>query len=64
MKQQKEVFTPKELAKRLGRSVGGLANWRVAGKGPKFYQETPGGHVRYRREAVEAWEKKKERAST
>ncbi len=62
--QPKEVLTPEELANRLGMHVGSLANWRVVGKGPKFFQSGKGGRVRYRRDAVEAWEKRKERAST
>ncbi|NGO67139.1 helix-turn-helix transcriptional regulator [Streptomyces boncukensis] len=52
------VWTPAELAGRLGVSVGTLANWRWRGEGPRYVKLGSGrsSRVRYRSEDVAAWE--------
>lgn len=48
-------LTGEDLAKRWQVSPGTIANWRLTpGKGPEF--KRIGGMVRYRSEAVKAWE--------
>lgn len=48
-----ELLTPEDLARTWQVSPGTIANWRTAGKGPKFVRV--GGLVRYHRDAVKAW---------
>lgn len=54
----REVWSPAELAERLGVSVGTLANWRWRGEGPQYVKLGSGrsSPVRYRAEDVAAWE--------
>jgi predicted DNA-binding transcriptional regulator AlpA len=54
----REVWSPAELAERLGVSVGTLANWRWRGEGPRYVKLGSGrsSRVRYRAEDVAAWE--------
>lgn len=51
----KDYLSPKELAQRLGFSVGALQNWRNKGFGPKFYRRGIRKIV-YKIEDVEQWE--------
>lgn len=53
------VFTTDELAARYGITKLTLTDWRYKGKGPAWFKE--GKRVYYREEAVETWEKEKER---
>ncbi|MEV8272681.1 helix-turn-helix domain-containing protein [Microbacterium sp. NPDC077184] len=46
-------LTPAQVADRLGLAVGTLANWRVAGIGPKSVKM--GRLVRYDEAVVAAW---------
>ncbi|WP_374029804.1 helix-turn-helix transcriptional regulator [Bdellovibrio bacteriovorus] len=57
-------FTPEELCALWKNkvSVGTLANWRVAGKGPKFTKI--GREILYRRSDVEAYEESQTASST
>lgn len=48
-----ELLTPDELAAYLKVAVKTLAQWRWQRVGPPHLKA--GGHVRYRRSAVEAW---------
>jgi excisionase family DNA binding protein len=47
------LMTISELSEMLGVPVDTLCGWRHRGEGPRGYRV--GRHVRYRREAVEAW---------
>lgn len=61
---QESLATPAEVAAFLGGdfSEKTLANWRSAGKGPKFLKV--GGLVRYRWSSVNAWVDEQSRAGT
>ena len=50
-------LTPDQTARYLKVRTRTLAIWRGLGRGPRFYKlsNTDAGHVRYRREDVEAW---------
>jgi excisionase family DNA binding protein len=50
-------LTRAEVAKRLRVTPKTLANWASAGKGPRCIR-LDGGHVRYLREEVLAWEQR------
>ena len=52
-------FTPAEAARYIKVRTRTLAIWRGRGRGPRFYRlsDTDAGHIRYRREDVEAWMK-------
>jgi len=54
-------LTPKELAARLRKTVGTLANWRNQGIGPKFIKSRP---VLYPHSEVEKWERETLASST
>lgn len=47
------LMTPKALGEHLGLSEGTLANWRSAGRGPKYVRA--GGRVRYPEDEVVRW---------
>jgi excisionase family DNA binding protein len=49
-----EMMTPAEVAARFGVSVDRVRMWAVAGKLDGAVVMTPGGHRRYRREAIDA----------
>lgn len=49
------LLTSREVAARLGISVGTLANWRCAGTGPRAVAGRSTGGVRYHAADVEAW---------
>lgn len=49
-----EYLTPEQLAERLTIPIGTLANWRCAGRGPRFTKLE--GRVRYLLDDVLAWE--------
>lgn len=50
-----EYLTPKQLAERLGKSVGVVTQWRYHGRGPAW---TKLGHaVLYSVQDVERWER-------
>ena len=55
------VLTPASLVERWGGAVtlGTLSNWRVQGRGPRFFRPSGlrTGRVLYRLEDVEAWER-------
>jgi hypothetical protein len=53
-------LTPKELAARLRKSVGTLANWRNQGIGPKFIKSGPMLPL----SEVEKWEREMLASST
>ena len=58
-KQSDKHLTPRELAARLHVSVGTLAQWRYAGKGPRFLRvggTGVRGPVLYRLADVETYE--------
>jgi predicted site-specific integrase-resolvase len=48
-----ELMTQQEVAALFDISMPVLANWRCAGKGPKFVKL--GGRVKYRRDDIEAF---------
>lgn len=48
-----DLLNAKQLAEKLGNSVGTLNYWRYMGQGPKFIKI--GRNVRYRVSDVEAW---------
>jgi predicted DNA-binding transcriptional regulator AlpA len=50
-------LTRSEVAQRLRLTTKTLANWASAGKGPRCIR-LDGGHVRYLREEVLAWEQR------
>jgi hypothetical protein len=50
--------TPAELARRIGRSTGTLANWRSLGIGPDYIGGGHGNPVRYPWPAIYAWERR------
>lgn len=47
-------LTPAELSREKKIPEKTLAQWRYMGKGPRYLKL--GGHVRYRREDIDAWE--------
>jgi hypothetical protein len=49
------LLTPPQAAAHLSVSVGTLANWRTAGKGPSFVRlgSSPKAAIRYRKSALE-----------
>ena len=49
-----ERLTPSEVSVVLGVTVGTLANWRTALRGPSFYKLKP-GRVFYLRRDVDTW---------
>lgn len=53
------ILTSKELAERWKMSEQMLRVWRIKNKGPQYFKLGEGkkASVRYRLEAVEAWEK-------
>lgn len=57
-------LTPEKLAERWGGEISprSLANWRYAGRGPRFLKI--GGRVLYDLEEVERWEKSRTAQST
>lgn len=52
-------LSPADLAAREGVPLATIYDWNSKGTGPKYFKA--GRHVRYRLEAVEAWEAKQER---
>ena len=48
-----KLMSPADVSEMLGIPVHTLYRWRCRGNGPVGYRV--GRHVRYRREAVEAW---------
>jgi excisionase family DNA binding protein len=52
-KELDRLMTITDLSEMLGVPVDTLYGWRHRGEGPRGYRV--GRHVRYRREAVEAW---------
>lgn len=48
-----DLLTPSEVARDYRVSENTLANWRWAGKGPRFIKA--GAKVLYRRSDLEAW---------
>ena len=58
-------LTTEELADRLRRTPGTIANWRHAGKGPRFLRPRGNskGRILYRLEDVEHWERQSLRHS-
>jgi excisionase family DNA binding protein len=48
-----KLMSPADVSEMLGIPVHTLYRWRYKGDGPTGYRV--GRHVRYRREAVEAW---------
>lgn len=57
-----DALTSKEVAARLRIKPRTLNNWRVKGKGPKFYKlhDGPKAPVRYRLQDVLAYEQRNE----
>ncbi|AUS30106.1 DNA-binding protein (plasmid) [Rhodococcus qingshengii] len=53
------LVKPAEVAAYLGKTVQGLAVWRMNGIGPKFIK-FDNGSVRYRWSDVDAWLEKQE----
>lgn len=53
---------PEQAAERLHVTVGTLANWRGAGKGPRYRKH--GSRVVYTQTALDAWSAQQERRST
>lgn len=49
------LLTSREVAARLGISVGTLANWRCVGTGPRAVAGRSTGGVRYHAADVDAW---------
>src|SRR5881394_1751492 len=49
-----ERMTAREVAALIGVSVGTLANWRSARRGPSYYKLRP-GRIFYLRRDVETW---------
>lgn len=49
-----DLLTSKQVAARLGISVGTLANWRCAGTGPRAVSGRSTGGIRYHHSDVEA----------
>ncbi len=51
-------LTGEELAVRLRRAPGTIANWRSSGRGPRYLKPSGGkrGRILYRLQDVEAWE--------
>lgn len=47
------LINAKQLAEKIGSTVGTLAYWRYMGKGPKFIKL--GHSVRYRLADIDAW---------
>lgn len=58
------LLTPEQVAARYGMTPASLANWRLAGKGPKFIRlgSGPRPRVMYRVDDVIEWEKQNEKA--
>ncbi len=56
------LVTERVVAEMLGMPTGCLRNWRLKGKGPKFYKL--GKSVRYDRAEVMAWLEGCRRATT
>jgi excisionase family DNA binding protein len=50
---ERRLVTARELAEQLGISTGALLRWTRAGQVPAV--KLPGGAVRYRPEAIDAW---------
>lgn len=48
-----DLFTPAQLAERIGSTTGTLAYWRYVGRGPRFVKI--GRNVRYRPSDINAW---------
>lgn len=59
-------ITPQELAERWGLKPSTLADWRVQGRGPRFFKpgQTPKARVRYRLEEIEDWERRNQHENT
>jgi hypothetical protein len=51
-----EYLTPGKVAKRYRIAEGTLANWRSAGRGPRFFKL--GGRVYYAAWALDEWEQR------
>lgn len=51
-------LTTEELADRLRRSPGTIANWRSQGQGPRFLRPSGGkrGRILYRLDDIDEWE--------
>jgi predicted DNA-binding transcriptional regulator AlpA len=51
------LIKPSELAEMIGVSVSRLAQWRMAGHGPKYIKLSAGksGAIRYRMSDVQEW---------
>jgi len=65
-----EFLTSREVAARLGLSVGTVENWRYSKQGPEWVRlgkrgpkGRRGGVIRYPLTALEAWLKKQSRAA-
>lgn len=57
-----EMLTPAEVAAEWKVPEKTLAQWRHLGRGPEYLKL--GGHVRYRRAALRAWERSCARMQT
>ena len=55
----RQYLTTEELADRLRRSPGTIANWRSKGQGPRFLRPSGGkrGRILYRLEDIDEWER-------
>lgn len=51
--EEKEILTPKEVARLFGVDPKTVTSWARAGKIPSI--KTPGGHRRYRRSDIDAF---------
>ena len=56
------MFTPEQLAEKLGTNRNTLAQWRYRGTGPRYMKRN--GLLWYLREDVEAWLREGRREST
>jgi excisionase family DNA binding protein len=67
MSQLDQLFSPAELARRLGVSARTVERMRADGSGPPFYRVSGGqrrGRVAYSTEGVDAWLAKRCRQNT
>jgi excisionase family DNA binding protein len=53
MQARDKLMSPRDVSEMLGIPVHTLYRWRYKGDGPAGYRV--GRHVRYRREAIDAW---------
>jgi predicted DNA-binding transcriptional regulator AlpA len=52
-----DILSPRQVEAEYAIAQQTLANWRWKRTGPAFIKTSPGkgGHVKYRRSAIEAW---------